>query len=204
MNETIKEKRIRYLLITFFVLLTATAIFFRTNKVTTKQGDDNGILAVVLKESAHAEENPVIAMYNKTSDGHILTMYEIERDNQYHFHAKSAATLKTAPSKLALDESGIGLWVKINEKWNYFNDDLQVVDNPSNNYIKSKGQSIPFSIEKDDSNLNIVVDSGIHKNKTINLTDTKEPQEIYSLTSDGTLWLIVFEDEINIAISTAT
>lgn len=203
MNETIKEKRVRYLLIAFFILITISAIFFRTNKLVIEPIAEDYILALVLQKSNSSKENPLIALYQKNMDNHILTYYEIERNNEFYFRAKHAATLRKAPTELANDRSGVGVWAKIDHQWYYFNQSLQQTNNNRKKMNKTSGQSIAFQQKRDDDFVRLFFETSNQKKMGLQLTSEKDPKELFALTNDHSLWLILFEDEVKIATTQA-
>lgn len=199
MNETKKEKRIRYLLIVFFVLFTISAFVYRMDKNSIKKVTEPHMMVVVLKESKSVEENPIIALYHKQFDDRILTYYEIERNNQFRFRAREAITLKSAPTEMARDQNGDGVWTKVNGKWVYFDQFLQKAKNNLENKTTSLGQPVSFQQEKEGSQLRLIVDAGDQSKKEISLTTGEQPTALYSLSEDGTVWLVLFENEVKIA-----
>lgn len=201
--ETIREKRIRYILIVFFVLLTAWAILSRTNKtfISEEKKDEQAKVVVLQQAQAHSTNNPQIAMYKKQNGSHVLTHYEIELQNQFHFKAKGATTLKSAPTELAADKSGVGFWGKIKNKWKYFNEELEITTNETENIADTLGQSHPFEMDDTAEKVFLTIKAGQYANKQITLENKQTPLGLYPLAQDGTMWLILYEDDINIAIA---
>lgn len=199
MDETIREKRIRYMLIVFFIVLTIFAFVFRMNKSQSNHVAEYQTIAVVLKESNHDGENPLIALYHKQFDEHILTYYEIERNNQFHFRARDAVTLRSAPSQMATDKSGLGVWLQIKNRWIYFNEYFKEENNNLENKMNSLGQSVSFQQTRKGSYLYLTVTSGNHVKTELKLQSSHEPTALYSLTKDGTIWLVLFKNDVKIA-----
>lgn len=198
MNETKKEKQLRYTLLVIAISLTIGAFYMQTKTITGSRDVEVEISAVILHESNNREDNPLLALYNKQQKKHVVTIYEIERDNDYHFLSKETVELKQAPTELARDKSGHGVWMRQKDKWIYYNGQLEAEANDPLNKVEGQGQGISFATERVDINLYVTITEGIHRNRQLILTEKEEPISLYSLTSEGTVWLALFKEEVKI------
>lgn len=194
MNETKKEKRTRFVLIGFFILVTMNAFIIRNENLPAQIGTHPPI-ALVMKQSVDRTDDPVVALYEFKNSEHVLAFYKIERNNNYKFKTLHAIKLKNAPDQLLPDSQGKGVWVHQKEKWRYFSDRLM----PINRDLKYKELNNPyeatFKINKADSKVLI------NNNYTISLNKSSiPPLGIYSLSRDHSLWLIITNKHINIGL----
>lgn len=183
MNETIKEKRVRFLLIGFFVLIILFAFLYRNEK-QPKEVIPSTPLVLTLQQSKSVEDNPVVAMYEYKNTQHILAIYEIDRNDRYRFEAKYAIQLEEPPGQLAPDSSGKGIWVDFNGDWSYFSESLE----KRNREIERKLGNSTFEslFNYDETKSMITIGSG----QSINLENGEKPIGLHSLAKDGSLWLV--------------
>jgi hypothetical protein len=191
LEETRKEKRLRYLLILFFVSITAGAFFFKYSDMS--KGDENHTpLAVVLQESTGDNENPIVVMYNFQQNQHTLAQYEIKRNADFRFVALDAVKLKQAPSEMVLDKD-TGVWVKVSDKWHYFDRYLQQQERSEE--LIGKSTYVPFTIEKDNDDIWMMIE-GMRKMK---MDLNEKVSEVHPLSNNRDLWLLVTESGAKIS-----
>lgn len=199
MEETAKERRIRYALIFLFILLIAASFLFRANKQPNGELEATGMLALVLQESTEEKVNPIIALYKENAGQHMLIFYEIERDNEFRFEAQKAVTLRKAPTAMAKDQSDTGIWLKLGNKWIYFNQSLEQMKNDPKNIQKNVGQAVPFQKKRRKDQLHLSLQTINQQRVEVSLPNPKDPQKIFRLSENGKLWLIQYEEEIQVA-----
>lgn len=194
MNETKKEKRIRFVLVVFFILVTMYALIIR-NEDLPAQTDSYPPLALVMKQSVDSTDDPVVALYEFKNSEHVLAFFKIERNNNYKFKTLHAIKLKSAPDQLLPDSHGKGVWLHLGEKWQYFSDRL-MAENRDLGYKELKSPyEATFKINKADSKVLI------NNNYTISLNKgSMPPIGIYSLSKDNSIWLIITKEYINIGL----
>jgi hypothetical protein len=192
-KETVKEKRLRLLILVIIVSCTAAAFLYRSQQSpqeSTTREDDNH-LALVLHQSTNINDYPQVVLYQNEEQKHVVAIYDIELRNQYRFHVKESAVLNFQPEELATDTSGEGFWAKTNTNWYYFNERLEVVDRSSQYRKASKSQ-----ISEKFQDGSIIAE---HNGQRIDIPSDKQPLNIHSLATDGSIWLLVFENEVKIA-----
>lgn len=193
MKESLKEKRIRFVLIGFFIFVVIGAFLYRYEIRETQEMDESPPLALILKESKDINDNPIIALYEYKNGKHILAVYEIERKNRYKFNAKHVIELNEAPEQISPDRAEEGIWVKANNKWKYFSSSLQEVDRVPKNRVTDTSSKTPYSF--DDKKAILTINS----NHSIVLEEGEKPTGLFSLAEDRSIWLVLTERNIKIA-----
>lgn len=193
MKESLKEKRIRFVLIGFFIFLVIGAFLYRYEIRETQEMDESPPLALIIKKSKDMNDNPIIALYEYKNSKHILAVYEIERKNRYKFNAKHVIELNEAPEQISPDRKDEGIWVKANNNWKYFSGNLQEVDRMLKNRTTDTSSKTPYSF--DDKRAILTINS----NHSIVLEEGEKPTGIFSLSEDGSVWLVITERNIKIA-----
>lgn len=189
MKETLKEKRIRFMLIGFFVLITVSAFFIRQEKV---QHEWHAPRAAVLHESIDEQDHAIVALYEYKEKQHVLGIYEMDRTNQYKFNAITVLSLDKSPDELRPDKKGMGVWVLAGDKWSYYTKQLELKKKAlkAENVVDDKE---PFVF--DQNNSAIILKSG----QSIALSEKEHPIEVHALSADSSLLLIVTDEGIKIA-----
>lgn len=194
-NETKKEKMLRYLLIVFFIMLVLFGFSFRQEQLPISEST-HPPQAIVLHASIYEKENPVIVLYEHKNDQHTLGIYEINKDDHYKFTAKYAVKLSFPIEQLSLDISTNGFWAKSHEEWLYFNPSLQEEERNINTINKNNPYITPFIFRKDEATI------VSNEKQSISLNKGETPVELHALSNDQQLWLIVTEKNIKIATIT--
>ncbi|KOP83753.1 hypothetical protein ACFFHH_11175 [Cytobacillus solani] len=192
MKESLKEKRIRFVLIGFFVFLVICGFLYRFEMRETRDNDYSP-LALVLKKSADMNDNPNIVLYEYKNSKHILAAYEIERMNRYKFNTLHVIELEEAPEQISPDRTAEGIWVKANRKWTYYSQSLHEEDRPPENRITDSSSGTPYSYDDKKAILTI------NNNHSIVLEKGEKPTGLLSLSYDGSVWLVITERNIKIA-----
>ncbi|WP_144543613.1 hypothetical protein [Cytobacillus oceanisediminis] len=183
MNETRKEKRLRFFLILVFISIAAAGFYMQLVPET------NDPKVLVLRQSSD-EGSPRIAVYEYKNGEHLMAVYEVERTSPFKFKTFYASALSQAPEELAPDREGNGFWVKTGNGWSYFAGNLQQAKRDEGFRMASS----PYQIECSANGQTLYI-----KNNTINLPSGTKAKEIHSLSEDGLLWLILTEEDIKIA-----
>lgn len=192
MNETKKEKLIRFVLIGFFILITIYAFFFRYDKQPEKI-ETHDPAAIVLKTGPDQNDDPIIALYEYKNNKHMLVVYKIERNNRYKFKTVHALELNNAPVLLSSDRIETGIWVHVNKKWIYYSEDLEIETRDTKYRNVDSPYKASFIFNKGTSKI------VINENQSINWENSLgNPVEIHALTNDGLLWLVLTETGISI------
>jgi hypothetical protein len=192
MKESLKEKRIRFVLIGFFILLTSIGFLYRF-EMSEKEDKHYSPLATVLKSSENGSDNPVIALYEYKNSKHILAAYEIERMNKYKFKTIHAIEMKEAPDQLVADQITKGVWAKTDGNWNYYSQNLQEENRTAEHRMPDSALESSFSFDQKKSKVYL------NTNHSISLENGEKPTGLFSLTSDGSVWLVLTERNIKIA-----
>ncbi|KAB2338855.1 hypothetical protein F7731_04705 [Cytobacillus depressus] len=107
MNESMKEKRARFMLIGFFILVTIFAFSSRFDRKSI-ESDNHPPAALVLEPGIYRTDDPIVALYTYKNNEQILGVYKIESNNDYRFKAIRTVKLINAPYKLAPDKNEKG------------------------------------------------------------------------------------------------
>lgn len=191
MNETRKEKFIRFMLIGFFMFVTVYAFFLRYDK--QPEIEDSDPIALVLKTSSSQTDDPIVALYENKNNDHILAVYKIERNNRYKFKTLHRIKLNNKLDQLFPDRFENGIWAHIDRKWIYLSESLKTVSRDP----KYKGHDSQFKAafvyNTDTSKILINNNQSINWDKGLGF-----PIEIHALTNDGLLWLVLTKAGISI------
>lgn len=197
MTETVKERRVRLILIAFFLLVTLAGLFYRQSATTkTTNQPLPKPLAAVVKQGDRYDQNPIVALYEKRDGQNILALYEVEKNDSYHFRTLQAIILSDVPEELAPDEDHSGIWVKQKGKWSYFNERLMKKERKLTSKINHSQAETSFQTNIKDHQLEIRV-----KSKLIAVVNKQDrPLAVYFLTEDESVVLIVQENGVKISI----
>ncbi|MBS4191643.1 hypothetical protein KHA94_15745 [Bacillus sp. FJAT-49705] len=194
MNETTKEKFIRFVLIGFFILVTIFAFIYRYDRQSAQKEEPQQPLAIVLKPSVHATDDPIVALYENKNNEHILAIYKIDRMDRFKFRTLHAIKLKSAPTQLSPDRKESGIWALIDGKWLYFNSSLK----EEKRHVQNRSLYSPYETQYEfDKSKSLIK---INNNQSISLNaGTSHPVGLHSLSEDGLLWLVLTKTSIKIA-----
>ncbi|QED48953.1 hypothetical protein [Cytobacillus dafuensis] len=194
MNETSKERFIRFVLIGFFMLVTIFAFIYRYDTQLTQKEEQQQPLAIVLKPSVQATDDPIVALYENKNNEHILAIYQIDRSDRFKFRTLHAKKLKSAPTQLSPDRKEIGIWALIDGKWVYFNSSLK----EEKRHVQNRSLYSPYETQYEfDKSKSLIK---INDNQSISLDAGTSPSVgVHSLSEDGLLWLVLTNVSVKIA-----
>lgn len=192
MKESLKERRVRFILIGFFMFLIVSAFLYRFDQqqVHVKQYPS---MALVLELSNQARVNPVVALYEYKHNQHVLAIYEVERSNRFRFKARHAIELKDAPDRLLPDVTGEGIWANVRGDWIYFTQNLQEEKRDPGQRSSDSPFETRFQFDENESIINI------NGKQSITMVIGEKPTGLHSLSENGSLWLVITETDIKIA-----
>lgn len=197
MKETKREKYIRFLLIAS-CLLAVVIGFIYSGSSREKERNREPLVSVQVLKKQDGGQNAIAAVSKMAGDKPVLVLYEVEKENKYHFNVIQSVELKEHVEEIKIDGDGEGLWAKVEkDRWYLFSNGLEVLDqteNPAD--VHSTTQ--PFQYEKRNHKASFVIDQ---KKIEIELSKETKPLEIHPLSADDTLWLIVYEDDLVLAQS---
>lgn len=188
--ETKQEKRLRILLIIFFVSLTAGAFFYRYREPVVEMREATP-LAAVINKSTSRYDNPIVVLYQQKDDKHILAQYEVERNNQFQFKTLTAVELKKAPTELYKDTER-GVWVKISDTWHYFNEAFELEQRKEPEQFHPT--SIPFKEEDAEKSRQLMV-----LDEIVHLESDERVMEAHPLSRDEHIFLLITNKGVKIA-----
>jgi hypothetical protein len=153
----------------------------------------NPPLVTVLHQSLDKEDYPIIVLAKKQENKYILAEYEVRIDDNYLFKTRKAVTLDGKPTLISLDKESVGVWVEIDGRWKYFTSDFELATrSPEFRERNSVEQSNWIEIQE---NGHTMVQLG---DKQLDVGESKINQ-LFSLSKDGSLWLVITEKEIIIS-----
>lgn len=188
MNETIREKAIRFIVI----LLCAFAVSIGFQMHSNAKNVTFETKAVPVHLSQNDSDSPVLAVYRYMENKHLLILYEIDRMNNHFFHAIHTIELNTDAKALAPDKETKGIWVELDGKWHYYNEQLKIEDRS----IQYKNH--PFSsytYRYDQAKQLLSVDIG-RDTVEFSIEPFHKLTGIYPLTEDQQLLVAIYENEL--------
>jgi hypothetical protein len=189
-RETRKERRVRFLLIFICISFTIGSLYYKYSK---QREIINPPLVTVLHQSLDKEDYPIIVLAKKQENKYILAEYEVRIDDNYLFKTRKAVTLDGKPTLISLDKESVGVWVEIDGRWKYFTSDFELATrSPEFRERNSVEQSNWIEIQE---NGHTMVQLG---DKQLDVGESKINQ-LFSLSKDGSLWLVITEKEIIIS-----
>ncbi|MGR3765373.1 hypothetical protein [Rossellomorea sp. NS-SX7] len=197
MNETKREKYIRFLLIASCLSVVVIGYVYAASPGEVEQHKEPLVSAQVLMKQ-NGEQNAVAAVTRMAGEQPVLVLYEIEKEDKHHFNVLHSTALKEQIEEMKILGDGEGLWAKINKnEWILFSNDLEVLnqtEQPENGHSTRHS----FRYEKSNHKANVAIDQ---QEIVIQLTKETKPLEIHPLSADDSLWLVVYEDELVLAKS---
>lgn len=191
LQETVREKRIRFLVIILILLVTAGAFYWRHQQMLVqKEAEIPPPLAAVVHESEGKHDHPLVAVYQYKEDAHIAALYEIDFKEGYLFKTIAAAKLERAPEEMAPDRKEIGVWMKFSGKWRYFNDLLEEEKRPAN--TRNTVEPVQFAAKEDRKGTTIIIAG---ERRQFHLDTREKVLAVHSLAADKSLWLAVTESQ---------
>lgn len=192
LDETKRERRLRFSLIIIIIALVIFVFFLRSNKIETnnEQQQTSPIVAVV-QNSDEQNENPSVAVYEYKDGQHVLALYEIQRNNDFFFKTIAAAELKEPPEELIPDSEGKGVWIKISRKWHYFNHALEEEHRAEK--TRETVEETDFHTVKNENEMILTIE-----NADYNLGPREKVISVFSLSANENLWLAVTDSELKI------
>lgn len=197
MIETVKERRVRIVLIAFFLLIALAGLLYRQSRSTiyTNQPSPKP-QATVVKQGDRYDQNPIVALYEERDKQNILALYEVEQNDSFRFRTLQVTTLNDIPEALAPDKEDKGVWVKLKGEWNYYNERLQKKERKETNKVNHPHSKASFKTNLRDKQIELQVNS----KRVAVLEQIDHPLAVYFLTEDQSLLLIVHQNGVKISI----
>ncbi len=192
-NETTKEKRIRQTILLLSIFAVIAAFVYRNEKIENLSGEQ--MKAVVIRRSESMTDNPVIAMYRSLEERDYIVLYQIVRQDKNHFKSVAVTEINGIPERLLADQSTDGVWIKLGEKWVYYNEMLIEEKRKTEHIDLLSDQTYPFST--DGKNVKITVNN---QAITFNIQKDDQLEYIFPLSKDGKLLLAVFKDDVRVVV----
>lgn len=192
-NETTKEKRIRQTILLLSIFAVIAAFVYRNEKIENLSGEQ--MKAVVIRQSESMTDNPVIAMYRSLEERDYIVLYQIVRQDKNHFKSVAVTEINGIPERLLADQSTDGVWIKLGEKWVYYNEMLIEEKRKTEHIDLLSDQTYPFST--DGKNVKITVNN---QAITFNIQKDDQLEYIFPLSKDGKLLLAVFKDDVRVVV----
>lgn len=192
LDETKKERRLRFSLILLIIALMLLVFFLRFNKIDGReQPEPLSPLFAVVEQSEGERDNPIVAIYEYTDGKHVLALYEIQRNNSFFFKTTAAVELKKPPEELASDSGEEGIWLKVSGKWRYLDNSLE--EQKGSERTRNSVKKAKFHITKKEMETIITI-----KDKNYSLEHQANVISVFSLSAHKDLWLAVTDSDIKI------
>ncbi len=190
------RKRLSFLKIVLLLVITAGMIWAFQMQYERFHSEDYPVKAVIIQQVNTSSGGPVIATYRWHRAKHWLILYTVEQDDKFLFKAIDHKRLDAPVEELMADKKSNGVWVKIEGKWRYFNENLQEEERDGQNRDPKSNESFPFTINREEN----IVEIQMNDNDTLHfpITEHEELQALYPMSGDRTLWLGVYEDDLKI------
>jgi hypothetical protein len=196
LRESGRERKIRLALIVgaFFLIV----IGFIWPSSSEKKGSDHAkvpVIQVQVLEKADADTNPIVVVSKIVDKKQLLILYEIEKNNDYFFNVQKSISLNDKVQKLFLNENKTGIWVQTvnNNEWILFSDSLEALQRNKEMPIEMSSSSVDFTYKSSSQLITVTSEEGVE----IPLTKGDKPMGVHLISPS--LWLIIFEDELQIA-----
>ncbi|WP_201715889.1 hypothetical protein [Rossellomorea arthrocnemi] len=200
MQESKREKFLRYLLIGLCLLVVLGGYLYSSSSSGKGDGIEPSIHAEVLSRG-DGNHNPVIAVAKVVEKQPVLVIYELDRNNQYYFKVLHSVSLHNPVKSLGITKEHNGIWVQLEKKkWIFFSDSLETLREKDSEPASITSSRRSFHIQENTGFISIPEDDA--KSDRLDLSERKEkPKEIHSLSEDDSLWLVVFEKDLVLARS---
>lgn len=197
MIETVKERRVRIILIAFFLLIALAGLFYRQSRSTINTNQPSPKpQATVVKQGDRYDQNPIVALYEQRDRQNILALYEVEQNDSFRFRTLQATTLNDVPEALAPDKDHNGVWVKLKGEWTYYNERLQQKERKETSRVNHSYAKASFKTSLRNKRIELQVNS----KRVAVLEQIDRPLAVYFLTEDQSLLLIVYRNGVKISI----
>ncbi|MCA1057426.1 hypothetical protein LCL96_00665 [Rossellomorea aquimaris] len=199
MQESKREKRLRFLLIGLCLLVVLGGFLYSSNSSKKVDGKTSSIQAEVLSKGSETE-NPVIAVAKMVEEQPVLVIYELDRNNQFFFKVLHSVSLQNTVKTMSIAKEHNGIWVQLEEKnWVLFSESLEVLQEREDGPSSVTTSRHPFNIEEDGF-IGIPRDEG--ESLRLNLSNRSgKPNDIHSLSVDDSIWMVVFQKDLVLARS---
>ncbi len=195
LEETHRQKIIRYILIGIGILFVIVGISAREGSQNSKKPASRPMIVQVLNE-AEENKNPFVVVAKKQDDQQLLIKYEIDLANQYYFRVIESITLQD--SIIEVFTNGSNIWIQTEKHdWLRLSETLKVIESHSDTPTNVESSDKPFTIlEQEPVVIEVVSDNERYKIETKSDTLLKS---IHSISIDESVWLLVYDDHIAIA-----
>jgi hypothetical protein len=196
LRESGRERKIRLALIVgaFFLIVIG---FIWPSSSEKKESDHAKVpmIQVQVLEKADADTNPIVVVSKTVDKKQLLILYEIEKNNDYFFNVQKSISLNDKVQKLFLNENKTGIWVQTvnNNEWILFSDSLEALQRNKEMPIEMSSSSVDFTYKSSSQLITVTSEEGVE----IPLTKGDKPMGVHLISPS--LWLIIFEDELQIA-----
>ena len=200
MQESNREKFLRYLLIGLCLLVVLGGFLYSSDPSEKVDGKTPSIQAEVLSVGSE-DKNSVIAVAKVVEEQPVLVIYELDRNNQYYFKVLHSVSLHNKVKTMSMAKEHNGIWVQFEAgKWVLFSESLEVMQERKNGPLSTATSRHPFHNGEGDGFIHISMEEG--NPVRLNLPSSREkPKEIHSLSEDDSLWMIVFQKDLVLARS---
>jgi hypothetical protein len=197
LKETKHEKYIRFLLISLCLLIVIVGFHYAGPSQEADRKRDPHVSVQVLREEDTGRD-AVIAVSRMSGDQPLLIIYEIDKDDYYHFNVLHHVELKESIEEMKVVSDGAGIWAKVKkDQWFLFSNRLEML-NQTEHPERAHTTRQVFHYEDSTSRASFEKKS---RKIELQLTKKTKPLEIHPLSADDTLWLVVYEDELVLAKS---
>jgi hypothetical protein len=195
LKESKRERKIRLVLIVgaFFFIIIGFLLPSSPEKRQTDQAKIPLIQAQIIKK-ADADTNPVVVVSRIVDKQQLLILYEIEKNNDYFFNAQKSISLNDEIKKLFLDENKTGIWAQtVSNEWILFSHSLETLQRSKEMPVEMSSSSVNFTYKSSSQLITVISKEDVN----ISLTKSDKPMEVHLIAPS--LWLVIFEDELQIA-----
>jgi hypothetical protein len=197
LEETKREKYIRFLLISLCLLIVIIGFYYSGLPQEADRKRDPHVSAQVLRKE-DAGQDAVIAVSRMTGDQPVLVIYEINKDDNYHFNVLHQVELKEFIEEMKVGSDGSGLWARVKkDQWFLFSNRLKMLNQTEHPESAHTTRQV-FHYEESTSKASFEKKS---RKIELQLHKKTKPMEIHPLSAVDTLWLVVYEDELVLAKS---
>jgi hypothetical protein len=199
-KETGKEKILRFSIIAG---IAAATLYLFVNQYSPPLEESAGpadaisssqeLMAAVLQERDEQHDSPILVMVKEHEKQPVLVTYKVDIENNYRFETLYAADLKGSPTEIKTDMDSDGVWLKMDNSWSYYDEELNMGDRDEKNIMKQQ-DDFEISIEETDAEqFRLSIDTG--EEPLLEKTFENRPYSVVRLSENSDLWLVLFEKD---------
>ncbi|MEI5905448.1 hypothetical protein WAK64_00015 [Bacillus spongiae] len=192
MQESRRERNIRYSLVSFFLVITFIGFTWNSRTDSIHSLDKQSLQVLVLSEG-NKDENPTVVVARENEAENYLIIYEVDTQDRFRFLVKEQMIVNGTVSALKKQNSKEnGFWALINGDWTFYNSSMAKKSVHFQGEDGLNGSDVPFEMINDEVSL-------INEEVSFSNVNMEKLQSIHLLDENQAAWLIVYEQKFEVA-----